>query len=398
MNNKNFESASVTAERLGVTVRAVQKWAASGKIAGAQKIGRTWFIPKNADISSNVTEVHTEKHETKTYGRPMPLMTGSFEPGKCAEYIVSLPDEDDRAIALGEYYYYTGQPEKAIETAEPYLNSKEPHLRYSAAVICIYANLARGNHHKASAAIANMQELFKKEISADAPKEIKAIGVLTSLSASVLWHQPVPEGVPRLEDYLRYLPHGYRLWGCYLLAHHAYLEKDYSRALAIADMGLALSEQLYPVPAIYAHIVAVMALMSLRRIDEAKKRFELLWSIAGNDRFVEPIAEHHSLLYGMIEVYFKRRHPKEYEQIIAITDVFSAGWREIYNVNTSEKITSLLKPTEFAVAMLYSRGWSAQDIASYMELSESTIRNYIKAIYVKLGVSDRHALQTHMMK
>lgn len=31
------ESAKEAAERLGVTVRAVQKWAAEGKISGAEK-------------------------------------------------------------------------------------------------------------------------------------------------------------------------------------------------------------------------------------------------------------------------------------------------------------------------------------------------------------------------
>lgn len=100
----------------------------------------------------------------------------------------------------------------------------------------------------------------------------------------------------------------------------------------------------------------------------------------------------------MIEVYFKRAYPKDFERIIAASNVFGAGWREIHNSSASAEVTSLLTTTEFAIAMLYSRGWSAQDIATYLEFSESTIRNYIKAIYVKLGVSDRHALQKHMMK
>ena len=33
-----FETATQTAQRLGATVRAVQKWAKDGKIVGAQRV------------------------------------------------------------------------------------------------------------------------------------------------------------------------------------------------------------------------------------------------------------------------------------------------------------------------------------------------------------------------
>ena len=43
-----FETAKEAAERLGCTVRAVQKWANEGKLPGAKKQGRDWMIPSNA--------------------------------------------------------------------------------------------------------------------------------------------------------------------------------------------------------------------------------------------------------------------------------------------------------------------------------------------------------------
>ncbi len=46
-----FETAKETAEKLGVTVRTVQKWASSGKLAGAYKSGRDWLIPNDATLS-----------------------------------------------------------------------------------------------------------------------------------------------------------------------------------------------------------------------------------------------------------------------------------------------------------------------------------------------------------
>ena len=40
-----YETVKEAAERLGVTARTVQKWAAAGKIPGAMKAGRDWQIP-----------------------------------------------------------------------------------------------------------------------------------------------------------------------------------------------------------------------------------------------------------------------------------------------------------------------------------------------------------------
>lgn len=272
MKKQEFETAAVTAERLGVTVRAVQKWAAAGKIPGAEKTGKTWFIPAGATVSVASEQPDVKKSGNISFSsrQPMPLLNSAFPLGKCLEYISSISDEDDRAIAMAEYYYFSGQAEKAIEYAEKYIDDSDLSLRYSAAILCIYANLTKGNPKNTVHAMNSLGEFLHLGLAEDAPPEIRALCVLTANSAYVLWHKPLDERIPRLEDYLRYLPDGYRLWACYMLAHKAYLEKDYSRALAVADMGLALSEQLYPVPAIYAHIVAVMALMSLRRIDEAK--------------------------------------------------------------------------------------------------------------------------------
>ena len=43
-----FQTAKEAADRLGVTIRAVQKWAKEGKLDGAKKVGRDWMIPEEA--------------------------------------------------------------------------------------------------------------------------------------------------------------------------------------------------------------------------------------------------------------------------------------------------------------------------------------------------------------
>ena len=68
-----YETVKEAAERLGVTARTVQKWAAAGKIPGAMKVGRDWQIP-----------VQKEEGAKKSTGRkhiPMPLLNSAFPLG-----------------------------------------------------------------------------------------------------------------------------------------------------------------------------------------------------------------------------------------------------------------------------------------------------------------------------
>ncbi len=139
-------------------------------------------------------------------------------------------------------------------------------------------------------------------------------------------------------------------------AHKAYLEQDYARCLTIADMGISLSTQVYPIASVYAHIVAAMALVNLKQMDQARKHIDEAWKLAAPDDIIEPFGEHHGLLQGLIEVYFKNDYPNDFERIISITYAFSAGWRAIHNPDTNHDVADNLTTTEFTVAMLYNRG------------------------------------------
>ena len=402
MKNNEFETATEAAKRFNVTVRAVQKWAAAGKIPGAEKIGRTWFIPKSAkilqDVADNTEEKQEKIYKTSDFRPTMPLLNASFEPGHCLEYVLSISDEDDRNIAMAEYLFYVGKAEEAVALLERYVDSTDPSLRYSSSVLTIFASISHGNITKAEHAMQVVAELVKASFGNNTAPEIHAMGIMTLVGGSVLWHAPVPEHLPDLGGYIKYLPAGYRLWSCYLLAHKAYLEKDYVKALTVADMALAFCDKTYPLAEIYIHIISVVALMNLRRPDEAKKRFERVWELTHKDGFVEPIAEHHGMMLGIIEVHYKRTHAEDYKKLMAITGVFAKHWRKIHNVRTASEVTDMLTNTEFTVAMLYNRGWSAQEISAFLEVSESTTRNYIKTIYVKLGISDKKSLARYMLK
>ncbi len=396
----DFQSVNEAALRFGVTDRAVQKWAKDGKILGAKKIGRSWLIPIDATAPDTTPTSDLKTENIKPQKRtPMPLLNGSFETGKCMEFINSIEDDDDRTVAMGEYYYFTGQCDKAVSTIEPYLDSSNEVLRYSASLICLFAALSASHTHLAIFALKSLQKLCEQGFlnKNDLP-QTHSIGVFTATTAHVLLDIPIDESMPALDSCLRFLPGGIKMQACYVLAHNAYLEGKYVRALTIADMILALSPCEYPISSIYVHLVAAMALMKLKRPDDAKQRMQKAWDIAKKDGFIEPFVEHHGLLQGMIEVFFKKDYPHEYSRIVNGVNIFADGWRKIHNLYAEYEVTDKLTTTEFIVAMLYGHGWSVKEIASHMELSARTVTNYISTIYSKLYINDKKGLLKYILK
>lgn len=404
MNNTEFETAQQAAVRLGVTPRAIQKWAATGKLLGAVKHGKSWLIPKNATVSEEVqVGDHTipnsmaDVYRLSPFRVAMPLLNSPYPIGKAMEYIEAIPDKDDLAIALGEYCFFSGRSDEAARVVAEYQDSHDPSLRFSANLIATFANLAGGHTHLTRFAIGNLQEQVRAGLRSDAPPQLHAIGIFTTTAASVLLHLPVPP-IPPLEDYMKYLPGGLKLYACYVLAHKAYLDGDYSRSLAIADMGLAMCPEVFPIPFVYCHIIAAIALMNLKRTEEAMARVEKAWAIAQPDELLQPFAEHHGLLHGLIENFFKNKYPETHKRIDSITYAFSAGWRKVHNPDTNHEVADNLSTLEFTIAMLYSRDWTAAEIGEHLGVSERTVYNRIDGIYSKLGISDKTQLEQYMLK
>lgn len=404
MLGAGYESVQEAAARLGVTARAVQKWAAAGRLVGARKLGRTWFIPVDAkpDDASAASAPVTDPESgvilfrPAGYRQPLPLMNGSFAPGQALRYAQSLPDPDDRAIALAEFHYYSGDCQQAAQLAEPYLDSEDPSLRYSSALIVLFANLSLGHTHIASHAMHMLEERAAVGRKSDSPVLMHGLAALALTTIQVQLH--LDRTAQPLEEYIHYLPDGMKLFGCFLLSHRAYLEKDYAGSLAMARTGIALFPQEHVVAQIHAHLSAAIALINLKRPEEARRYMEKAWLLAEPDGLLQPFVEHHGLLQGMVEVFFKKEYPQVFAQLIAYINIYGAGWRGLHNQHTGSRVTDELTTTEFSVAMLYNRGWSAQEVAAHMGISEHTVRSYIKTIYIKLGISDKNGLAQYMLR
>lgn len=394
-----YLSIKEAAAKWGVSRRRVNQFCAAGRIEGARKLGGVWAIPAEAEKPSD------PRREEKSGGEPirtarnpalMPLMNTPFVPGRCTACIGAMEDGPRKEIAWAEYYYFSGQPEKAIRATEPFLTGDDVGLRLSACWIYAYANLSVGKIQRARFALSEVH----KTMAAGAEKtpQLRAAEVFVAAAAAVLLHLPLPKDLPPTADFLPLLPPGLRAFALYVQAHYLYLQKEYGKSVGIVEATLAMGAQQYPISAIYLHLVAVMDYMSLRKPEQARAHLLSAWDLAWPDDLIEGFGEHHGLLGGMLEAVLKQDFPEDFKRIIAITYRFSSGWRRVHNPVTGHDVADDLTTTEFAISMLAARGWTTQEIAEYLNISGNTVKRHLSEAMKKLGVNNRKDLKKYMLQ
>lgn len=391
------------AEKWGISLRLTQRLCTQGRVPGARKFGGAWAIPADAVKPGRLNQ---QKPRPKTapplQSEPdpllsiMPLMNTAFVPGQCRRAVSSMPEGPRKNIARAEYYYFSGQAEKAVKAVEPYLSSPDVGQRISACWIYGYASLAIGQIQQARRALETVRDvLSQRDV---LPSRLAAAVSFVAAGAAVLLHLPVPEESSHAEEVLPLLPLGLRAFALYIRAHALYLQKDYSKSLGIAETALAMGADQYPIPAIYLHLVTVMDYMRLRQVNRAHAHLLAAWQLARPDDLIEAFGEHHGLLGGTLEAVLKQDWPDDLWRILDVTCRFSWGWRRIHNPDTGHEVADNLTTTEFAVAMLTAQSWTCREIAAHMGISCYMVKRHQSAVKKKLGISRRKELKQYMLQ
>ncbi len=398
----DYLAVQQTAEKWNLSVRMVQQFCSQGRIPGAQKFGKSWAIPADAEKPKDPRLEQRPIPEVLPGSglldrtNLMPLMNTPFQPGQCLAAVRSMTKGVQRDIALAEYNYFSGKPEEAARKAAAYLTSKDMGARLSACLIYAYANLSIGEIRLAKFALG---ELNAALIAAGKQSpQFQAASAFVAAAGAVLLHLPLPKGLQTTENFLPLLPMGLRAFALYVQAHYLYLKKDYGHSAGTVEATLAMGAERYPIPAIYLHLVAVMDYISLRQTEMAKAHLLSAWALARPDDLIEGLGEHHGLLGGMLEAVIKPEWPEDFKRIIAITYRFSAGWRKVHNPETGHDVADDLTTTEFAASMLAARGWTNQEIADHMHISPNTVKRYISTAMEKLHIRHRQELKQFMLR
>lgn len=395
----DYISVKEAAKKWQISCRLVQKYCAQGRIVNAKKIGNSWVIPAMASKPQDprkLQDSHIIPNADQQLKNLMPLLNTAFIPGSCQQYIFDMEDGPAKTIAQAEYHYFSGDPQKTVEITELCLDHEDLAIQLSAYLLYTYANLSLGQINQARNALATLRNSFK--MVDKMPLQLQACQAFINSAAMVLLHLPCNDEKLIIKDFLPYLPDGLKMFALYILAHQVYLQGEYQRSLGIIETTLIMQERLYPIPAIYLHLVAVMDLISLKESEKATAHLLTAWKLAQPDDLIEGFGEHHGLLGGMLEAVIKKDWPEDFKRIINITYRFSAGWRKIHNPVTGHDVADNLTTTEFSIAMLAARGWTNQEIGEHLHISTNTVKRYISTVLQKLHIPTRHELKKYMLK
>lgn len=397
-----YHTVRETAKQWNLSDRTVQQFCIDGRIPGAQKFGRSWAIPADAE-KPQVPRIVRKRDAAQSFATGMldnanlmPLMNTPFPPGRCFASVEAMAPGPRRDIALAEYHYFTGKPEAAATEVESYLTSADMGARLSACLIYAYANLSIGEIQCAKFALKELNASLSA--AGEQSAQFRTASAFVAVAGAVLLHLPLPAGVPDIQSFLPLLPPGLRAFALYVYAHYRYLQGDYAASAGIVEGALAMGAEAYPIPAIYLHLVAVMDCMSLKQADRARVHLLSAWDLARPDDLIEGFGEHHGLLGGMLEAVIKPAWPEDFKRIIDITYRFSAGWRKVHNPDTGHDVADNLTTTEFAASMLAARGWTNQEIADHMHISPNTVKRYISTALEKLHIRHRQDLKQFMLR
>ena len=402
---KDYLSLREAAQKWGVSERRINQYCTEGRIAGAQRIGKAWAIPSNAQKpgeprrmrqQGKIPPLQTSAGGRLNHANLMPLMNTAFVPGNCQAAALAMTPGPRRDIALAEYHYFSGQPEAAAKEAEVYLTSPDIGAKLSACLIYAYANLSLGRIPRARFALDELNAALASA-GKESP-EFRAAAAFVASAGAVLLHLPMPDKLPEIESFLPLLPPGLRAFALYVQAHYLYLKKEYSKSAGTVEATLAMGASAYPIPAIYLHLVAVMDYMSLKQSEQAQGHLLTAWEMARPDDLIEGFGEHHGLLGAMLEAVIKPKWPEDFKRIIDITYRFSSGWRRVHNPITGHDVADDLTTTEFAIAMLAARNWTTQEIAEHLNISVNTVKSHISEAMRKLNVRNRKSLKQYMLE
>ncbi len=379
-----FESSLHLAERLGINVRTVQLWAKNGKLPGAYKHGRDWMIPKT------VSEYLEVSPELAQMCEPLPLMTSAYEVGKAKEFVDSIESKEARLIALSEYYYFSGDVEKACETVENYIRECDGVINASVWIVYGFSCMTLGRTRLAKVVTESVTKSVTYLMDTDIPDVIKATcAFLAKTSRVIITSQNID--IP-LKEYIKHLAGGFKAFSCFTLAQEACFKGQFGRASGMAEMGLALMDARYPLAEIHLELVSAMSHLGLKEVAKASNHLLKAWEMAQADGFYQPFVEHFSSIQAILKNCVEDSYPEEYKKVSEMSAVFSSSRRRISRRDDYDEISKPLTSEELAVAVLLNAGVSNADIAHGLHCTVSKVKTQTLELCKKLGVNNKKDL------
>ncbi len=411
-------TAQQVAEKWKMTVRNVQDLCKRGRIPGAERKGRDWMIPADAQRpidgrskAGKAAKENSALHQTLIRKAPFLDMTDLYtKPGSADEVIESLADHPEaQALFAAEIAYSRGQIDKVYEYARFFLDSHSGFYAVNAGgMLLALAAMWRGDINLYREAKIHITEAPAKT---DTDREIMALS-LACIDSSVRDVSQYPEWFQRGQfEYLHPDSHAAAkvFYIKYLLVFAQEMAKGEFKLPDVTGMGLmksipyiteplisrVVAEQLV-IPEIYLRLLVAIVYHQIGDEASAIKHVDKAIALALPDNLLGILAEHRRQFDYLLDDRLELADPSACKRYKVLHKGLLEGWTKLHNSLLSRTVLNALTIHQREIARLAAFGYSNAEIGARLHITEAAVKKAVYEAMNKAGADKREELGAYV--
>lgn len=404
-----YVTAREMAEKWGVSSRYVQVLCKNGRVEGAQRKGRDWVIPVNAQRPQDGRSKAERQspginHRRLIRKTPFLDMTDLYqEPGTADQCIAALADyPESQALLAAEIAYSRGQIDKVYDHAQYFLNNNSGfYAIISAGMLLSLVAMWKGDVRLWYEA---RKHLYEAQCHSSVDRDIVSLS-LASADSVIRNTRDFPEWFNRgcFDNLPRDAHPAARVYYCKKLLIYAQdlamgnIETDGMKGFGMMKMLPFIMEPMISqmvvdriiVAEIYLRIFCAIAYHQSGDDYHAASHLDKAIDLCLADGLLGPLVEHRRQLGSFLDERMGLIDQEGLKQVKAMYKQMHAGWTKIHNAVLDRSVQVSLTSREREVARLAAFGLTDAQIASQLYISESAVKSTLRNAKNKTGVTSR---------
>ena len=406
MLKNDYMTIAEASDRWGISQRQVQHLCTLGSVEGAVKFGRAWMIPKiaNKPVDGRTKAARTELDADMPLPRKTPFLYMSDlynTPGTADEVGASLSYHHEAQVLFeAEVAYSRGEIDKVYDIAN-YLLSRHSdfYAVLSAGMLLAQCAIWKGDIHMWHRAKVHIAEApAKNDLDRDAMRlAISAVNIMVyNVESFPEWFkkgrfEPIhKDAYPAAKVY--YAKYLYALG--YAVAM-GLVKVDGTQGLYIMSV---ISFSVEPMIAwaranntvmseIYLRLTCAAIYHNCGKDEDAIYHIDKAIELALPDKLYGVLAEYCRALNTLMEKRLSIMDADAWGEVKMLYKIYNEGWSKLSGTIRGKKILTTLSDKEREVAKLAAFGLSNQEIADSLHLSLSVVKQAVRIVSEKSGMS-----------
>ena len=406
MLKNDYMTIAEASERWGISQRQVQHLCTLGSVEGAVKFGRAWIIPKNANkpVDGRTKAARAELDADMPLPRKTPFLYMSDlynTPGTADEVGASLSYHHEAQVLFeAEVAYSRGEIDKVYDIAN-YLLSRHSdfYAVLSAGMLLAQCAIWKGDIHMWHRAKVHIAEApAKNDLDRDAMQlAISAVNIMIyNVENFPDWFkkgrfEPIhKDAYPAAKVY--YAKYLYALG--YAVAM-GLVKVDGTQGLYIMSV---ISFSVEPMIAwaranntvmseIYLRLTCAAIYHNCGKDEDAIYHIDKAIELALPDKLYGVLAEYCRALNTLMEKRLSIMDADAWGEVKMLYKIYNEGWSKLSGTVRGKTILTTLSDKEREVAKLAAFGLSNQEIADSLHLSLSVVKQAVRIVSEKSGMS-----------